>query len=331
MYIGRLSAKTQGLRKAFINAQENDRHYNIKSLRTIDKGLARKYTDAKYYGGSLKDFWHGVKKFGKRIINSAVETTKNMYKGPKMLISAIAKSDTAKKVIEGVGNSVGKAVGVPSLGTIINTGITSADNITDTIERIIKAIKDKNPQLAVQDIKKVIKDVKDTTEQITKQTDLPQEQKDKVLDNVNKIYNKLPDVIKDKGLNEVAKAAGYLPFVDVNTLKQEMKQKKGKAGGVIPHWKIQKPVIIRKYPNVFKGLPTYNPKVVASVAAGIYGAHTSQPVPGGRMSMSGESKPQDMMIVDKNVEVENSGRMTLRGATGQESDLMKRLKARIGK
>ena len=107
-----------------------------------------------------------------------------------------------------------------------------------------------------------------------------------------------------------------------------MKQKKGKAGGVIPHWKIQKPVVIRKYPHVFKGLPTYNPKVVASVAAGVYG---------GRMSMSGESKPQDMIIVDKNVEIQNnpeSGRMTLRGTGGSscgESDLKKRLKARIGK
>lgn len=331
MYIGRLSAKTQGLRKAFINSQENDRHYNIKSLRTIDKDLARKYTDARYYGGSLKDFWNKAKKFGKRILNSAVETTKNMYKGPKMLISAIAKSDTAKKVIEGVGNTVGKAVGVPSLGTIINTGITSADNITDTIEKIIKAIKDKNPQLAIQDIKKVITDVKNTTEQITKQTDLPQEQKDKVLNNVNKIYNKLPDVIKEKGLNEVEKAAGYLPILDINTLKQEMKEKKGKAGGMVPHWKIQKPIIIRKYPNIFKRLPNYNPKVVASVAAGIYAA--SQQVPGGRMSMSGESKPQDMKIIDNNVKIQNnpeSGRMTLRG-TGGESDLMKKLKAKIGK
>ena len=189
MYISRLSAKTQGLRKAFINAQENDRHYNIKSLRSIDKGLARKYTDAKYYGGSLKSFWEGAKKFGKRILNSAVETTKNMYKGPKMLIDAISKSDTAKNVISKVGNAVGSSFGVPTLGTMINTGISSASSITDMIENIIKNIKNKNPQLAVNDIKNVINKVKDTTEEITKQTNLKDEEKQKVLDNVKKIYD----------------------------------------------------------------------------------------------------------------------------------------------
>ena len=321
MYISRQSAKTQWLRKAFINAQENDRHYNIKTLRTIDKGLARKYTDARYYGGSLKDFWKGVKKFGKRIVNSAITTTKNMYKGPKTLISAIAKSDTAKKVIEGVGNSVGKAVGVPTLGTIINTGITSADNITDTIERIIKSIKEKNPQLAIQDIKQVINDVKNTAENITKQTDLSKEEKDKVINNVNKIYDKLPDVIKEKGLNVVSKAAGYLPVIDVNTLKQE--NKTNKKGGVIPHFKIQKPIVIRKYPKIFEKLAKYDPKVVASVAAGIYD------VPVARLTMTGSGdKPKDLNLIDENVKVEScGGRMRMAG----ESDLLKKLKAKLNK
>lgn len=327
MYISRLSAKTQGLRKAFINAQENDRHYNIKSLRSIDKGLARKYTDAKYYGGSLKSFWEGAKKFGKRILNSAVETTKNMYKGPKTLIDAISKSDTAKNVISKVGNAVGSSFGVPTLGTMINTGISSASSITDMIENIIKNIKNKNPQLAVNDIKNVINKVKDTTEEITKQTNLKDEEKQKVLDNVKKIYDKLPDVIKSEGLNKVDKAAGYLPFVDVNTLKSVERKTKSKTGGMVKQaWKITKPLIIRHYKTIFDKLPKYEPQVVADVAAGIYGA--SQPVPGGRLTLSGSSKPSDMKIVDNNVKIENSGRLRMAGG---ESELMKKLKAKLGK
>lgn len=334
MYISRLSAKTQGLRKAFINAQENDRHYNIKSLRSIDKGLARKYTDAKYYGGSLKSFWEGAKKFGKRILNSAVETTKNMYKGPKMLIDAISKSDTAKNVISKVGNAVGSSFGVPTLGTMINTGISSASSITDMIENIIKNIKNKNPQLAVNDIKNVINKVKDTTEEITKQTNLKDEEKQKVLDNVKKIYDKLPEVIKSEGLNKVDKAAGYLPFVDVNTLKAVEKKTKSKTGGIINKqaWKITKPIIIRHYKTIFDKLPKYEPQVVADVAAGVYGA--SQPVPGGRLTLSGSgsSQPADMKIVNEPVKVESSGRLRMAGKTeGEESELMKKLKSKLSK
>ena len=325
MYISRLSAKTQGLRKAFINAQENDRHYNIKSLRSIDKGLARKYTDAKYYGGSLKSFWEGAKKFGKRILNSAVETTKNMYKGPKMLIDAISKSDTAKNVISKVGNAVGSSFGVPTLGTMINTGISSASSITDMIENIIKNIKNKNPQLAVNDIKNVINKVKDTTEEITKQTNLKDEEKQKVLDNVKKIYDKLPEVIKSEGLNKVDKAAGYLPFVDVNTLKAVEKKTKSKTGGMINKqaWKITKPIIIRHYKTIFDKLPKYEPQVVADVAAGVYG---------GRLTLSGSSQPEDMKIVNEPVKVESSGRLRMAGKTeGEESEVIRKLKAKLGK
>ena len=325
MYISRLSAKTQGLRKAFINAQENDRHYNIKSLRSIDKGLARKYTDAKYYGGSLKSFWEGAKKFGKRILNSAVETTKNMYKGPKMLIDAISKSDTAKNVISKVGNAVGSSFGVPTLGTMINTGISSASSITDMIENIIKNIKNKNPQLAVNDIKNVINKVKDTTEEITKQTNLKDEEKQKVLDNVKKIYDKLPDVIKSEGLNKVDKAAGYLPFVDVNTLKAVEKKTKSKTGGMIGKqaWKITKPIIIRHYKTIFDKLPKYEPQVVADVAAGVYG---------GRLTLSGSSQPADMKIVNEPVKVESSGRLRMAGKTEDgESEVIRKLKAKLGK
>ena len=172
--------------------------------------------------------------------------------------------------------------------------------------------------------------MKDTTEEITKQTNLKDEEKQKVLDNVKKIYDKLPDVIKSEGLNKVDKAAGYLPFVDVNTLKAVEKKTKSKTGGMIPKWKITKPIIIRHYKTIFDKLPKYEPQVVADVAAGVYG---------GRLTLSGSeggsSKPSDMKIVNEPVKVDGCGAGRLRMAgenlKGSESELMKKLKAKLGK
>ena len=184
-------------------------------------------------------------------------------------------------------------------------------------------IKEKNPQLAVQDIKEVINKIKNTVQDITNQTNLKDEQKKKINDNVEKIYDKLPDVIKEQGLNKVDKAAGYLPFVDINTLKQVERKTKSKTGGMIPKWKILKPVVIKHYKEVFDRLPKYEPQVVADVAAGVYGALS---VPSGRLHLSGNSKPDDMKIVDNNVKVE-SGRLRMAG----QSDLLKKLRANLNK
>ena len=88
-------------------------------------------------------------------------------------------------------------------------------------------------------------------------------------------------------------------------------------------WKITKPIIIRHYKTIFDKLPKYEPQVVADVAAGVYG---------GRLTLSGNSQPEDMKIVNEPVKVESSGRLRMAGKTeGDESDLMKKLKAKLGK
>lgn len=306
MYISRQNAKTQGLRKAFVNAQETDRHYNIKSLRTIDKDLARKYTDARYYGGSLKSFWNKVKKFGKHVINSAIKTTRNMYKGPKKLIDFVSKNDAVKNIVGTVGNAVGSAVGVPMLGNMINTGITSASNITDGLENVIKNIQNKNPQMALNDIKNIVGKVKDTATEISK--DLPEDQKKAVENKVNEIYNKLPSVIKSEGQAAVEKAAGYLPLVDIKTLKEKMLKGKGKQGGMIPKWRITKPRDALKIATKFK-LPNYDADSVGAVAGAIWGKKS------GRLYMSGETKEKEVKPSEK-----ASGRLSMAGKTESKNE-----------
>lgn len=323
MYIPQNSCKTQGLRKAYINSLTNDRHYSIKQIRNIDKNLARTYTNAKYYGGSLKSFWNKVKRFGKHIINSAINTTRNMYKPAKWIINKLANSKTAESVINGVGNAVGAAVGVPGLGAMINTGLKSADTISDSIENIIKNIMNKNPNLTFDEVKKLINKVKTTTENVVNSTNISQAEKDKVKENVNKIYNKLPDVIKTEGFKKVDEAAGYLPVIDSSTLKE--KELKGKGGAIKREYRVVKPIIITKYKELFKDLPTYKADSVGSVAGAIY-----------RGSRKIASKPSEKDECGRvGLAGGNGGRVNLSGKNEKNmtnnSDLINKLRAKLNK
>jgi hypothetical protein len=329
MYIPQNCCKTQGLRKAYINSLTNDRHYSIKQIRNIDKNLARTYTNAKYYGGSLKSFWNKVKKFGKRVISSAVNTTRQMYKPAKWIINKLANSKTAESVINGIGNAVGSAVGVPGLGAIINTGLKSADTITDSIENIIKNIMDKNPSLTIQEIKNLINKVKTTTENVVNSTNISQEEKDKVKENVNKIYNKLPDVIKSEGIKKVDEAAGYLPVVDFSSLTE--KELKGKGGAIRREYRVIKPILIAKHKELFNGLPAYKAASVGSVAGAIM-----------KPKIASKPKEKDGCSGRVGLAGGNGGRVGLSGGrvglAGEDktsktnnSDLINKLRAKLNK
>lgn len=200
MYISVNNCRTQGLRKAYINSMTNDRHYNIKALKNIDKDLARSYTNTKYYGGSLKSFWEKAKRFGKRILNSAITTTRNMYKPVKWLVHQAASNDTIKGILGKLGDAVGSTVGVPGLGKIINQTISTADNISDGIEKIFKTIVDKNPNATKDEIKELIKDAKKEIIDVSSTLPITPEQQKKVeeavknvkpKDYINKIGNKV--------------------------------------------------------------------------------------------------------------------------------------------
>lgn len=271
MYIPANNYMTQGLRISFIHSLNNDKCYHTKRLRKIDDRLARDYTQTQLYGGSLKSFWGKIKNIGKHVINSAINTTKNMYKPVKWIIKNINKSDAIKGLITKVGNTAGPAVGVPGLGTMITTGIQSADKITDGIENVVNNIKNKNPALALKDIKSVVTNIKDTVSDVTNASNMSDEQKKKVNDNVNKVYNALPNVIKEEGLEKVQKAAGYIPFLDSATMK--ITERTGKKGGVLkPKIRFTKPMIITKNADIFKkyGWSNYNPDTVGTIGGAVF-------------------------------------------------------------
>lgn len=262
---------TQGLRISFIHSLNNDKGYHIKRLRKIDDRLARDYTQTQLYGGSLKSFWGKIKNIGKHVINSAINTTKNMYKPVKWIIKNVNKSDAIKGLITKVGNTAGPAIGVPGLGTMITTGIQSADKITDGIENVVNNIKNKNPALALKDIKSVVTNIKDTVSDVTNASNMSDEQKKKVNDNVNKVYNALPSVIKEEGLEKVQKAAGYIPFLDSATMK--ITERTSKKGGVLkPKIRFTKPKIITEKKDIFKkyGWADYNPDTVGNVGGAVF-------------------------------------------------------------
>ena len=190
MYISQLNCKTQGLRKAYINSMTNDRHYNIKSLKKLDKDLARTYTNTKYYGGSLKSFWQKAKRFGKRILDSAITTTKNMYKPVKWIIKNIATNDTVKAIVSKAADALGATVGVPGLGKMVTSAITAANNISDKMEDIFKKIVEKNPNATKDEIKQLFNMTKDEIMNISNQTNISPEQKKKIEDALKDINPK---------------------------------------------------------------------------------------------------------------------------------------------
>lgn len=247
------------------------RNYDIDELKSYSFDAARAYSRLQY-GGSFGSFLNKIKDIGKRIINSAITTTTNMYKPVKWITEKIAKNDTVKGIVSKLGDAVGTSVGVPGLGKIITTGITAADNITDGIENVIKGIKEKNPQVSVQEAKNLVNTVKNSVDSVVNSTNISDEEKNKILDRTNQIYNKLPDVIKASGYNKVKQAAGYLPFIDPSTLSET--ERTGKGGRILkPKIRVLKPRIINDLfkDGALKLNEKYNPEVVAEITNGIYG------------------------------------------------------------
>lgn len=250
----------------------NDNHYNIKELGKVSKNLAREYQNAKVYGGSLKQFWNKAKKGIKKFFTSALKIAKPVMKGAQKALKFVANNETLQNVIEKVGNTVGPAIKVPGLGTIIKTGVKAADKVADGIENIINAIVKKNPSLTVEEAKKVVTTIKDTVDDFKKQHSTNEEEKKKLDDSTKKVMKGLPDAISEHGLKKVQEAAGYLPFIDPSTLVQ--KSRTGKGGRALkPSVRVVKPKILTQYKDFFekvRKLPPYKADVVGPVAGRVY-------------------------------------------------------------
>lgn len=282
MFISQNNCKTQGLRKAYINAITSDRYKlnkGVKELKKLDasRRLARRFTDIKYYGGSFKSFLSKVKGFGKRIWESAKNVTKNMYKPVKGVIKILQK-EPVKSLVEKGANAVGSAFGVPGLGKIVSTAVKGADSISDILESVIKAITEKNPNVTVQEAKKLVNEVRNVVDDVGSQLgkdNVSEEVIKKIKEQGQQVLQKLPTLIKHEGYDKVEQAAGYLPFLDAKTYKE--KERTGKGGRVLePMKRFLKPKIVTKYQHIFDkyGIPKYSPDVVGKV--------------GGRMFMGGK-------------------------------------------
>lgn len=353
MYISQNNCKTQGLRKAYINAITSDRYKlnkGVKELKKIDasKRLAKRFTDIKYYGGGFKDFLKKVKGFGKRIWESAKNTTKMMYKPIKWGLKTLQKEPINSLVSKGA-DALGSAFGVPGMGKIVSTAIKGADSITDIMENIIKSIMEKNPQVSVQEAKKLVEEVKNVVDDVGKelgQEKASEEVIKKLKEQGEKVLKKLPTLVKEEGLEKVEKAAGYLPFLDPKTYTE--KERTGKGGRALkPLRRFVKPKIITKYQRIFDklGIPKYNPDIVGEVGGRMFiggnggrmGNGVSNSKECGRMYMGGNGGriPNSKSIKEKDNKNEEkfSKERISKNTQGEESkeSLIDILRSRISK
>lgn len=256
MLISQNCCRTQGLRKAYLNSMTNERHYNIKALRKLDKKLASTFTNTKYYGGSWKSFWGKVKGFGKRVLSVA----KKIYPYASKALKFVAKNPVAQAAISAI----------PKVGPVIAEALKGADNVKDIVEKVIQAIMNKNPQTTYQEAKKIVDTVKDVADNVIDK--MPEgADKDKYHKNVDNLYNKLPSLVKSEGVDKVQKAAGYLPFLDGSTMTTTERQGKG-GRALAPKIRFKKPLFITKQKEIFKklGVPDYDAEIVGKVGGALY-------------------------------------------------------------
>ena len=234
----------------------NERHYNIKALRKLDKKLASTFTNTKYYGGSWKDFWGKIKGFGKKVLTVA----RKIYPYASKALKFVAKNPVAQAAISAI----------PKVGPVIAEALKGADNVKDIVEKVIQAIMNKNPQTTYQEAKKIVDTVKDVADNVIDK--MPEgADKDKYHKNVDNLYNKLPSLVKSEGADKVQKAAGYLPFLDGSTMTTTERQ--GKGGRVLaPKIRFKKPLFITKQKELFKklGVPDYDAEIVGKVGGALY-------------------------------------------------------------
>ena len=319
MLISQNCCRTQGLRKAYLNSMTNERHYNIKALRKLDKKLASTFTNTKYYGGSWKDFWGKVKGFGKKVLSVA----RKIYPYASKALKFVAKNPVAQAAISAI----------PKVGPVIAEALKGADNVKDIVEKVIQAIMNKNPQTTYQEAKKIVDTVKDVADNVIDK--MPEgADKDKYHKNVDNLYNKLPSLVKSEGADKVQKAAGYLPFLDGSTMTTTERQ--GKGGRVLaPKIRFKKPLFVTKQKELFKklGVPDYDAEVVGKVGGALFKTKGKNPfdkvleaaktnkIASAQLKKSGE--------IPEAEECGRSGRLNLGGESeNRRAEIIARIKAR---
>lgn len=310
MYIPANNYITPGLRVSFIHSLHNDKAYSIKNLRKIDERLARDYSQTQLYGGSFKSFWKKVSSIGKKVLNAPAQIASKIYPYMKKGIDFLAKNDTAQTLIKSI----------PKAGPIISEGVKQLSKITDTTDKIIESIRNKNPGIAFNEAKNLVTNVRDAVKDVSDKANISDEQKQKIKDNTDKVYNALPSLIKSEGFEKVEKAAGYLPFLDAATMK--VTERTSKKGGVLkPKIRFTKPRIITQHADIFKKykFPEYNPEVVGTVGGALFKTY------------KGNSKAQKDSILSKESEVKEETKLPKSGRAGKTAECGKLSSGRAGR
>lgn len=290
MYIDHI-ARRPSIREANRIETVQAKNVNIKKLRMMDKQIAQDFVNGKYHGGRLymgRGFGSWLKKSFKKIGNFAKKAFNKVIKPAyqkviKPGLNFLTKNEIGKSITSGASKIIGSAVSaIPVVGPIAGPVVSntlpsvleSVNNITDAAESVVQGIKDKNPQVSINQAKEIVGTIKKTY------NTLSDEAKKAKAEQMKKVEQKLPETIKAEGFEAVMKAAPFLPIVDLSTLREE--QTPGRGGKLKTTYKIRKP----------KGadqLGKYSAPIVARVA--------------GRMFLSGEVPG---LIADVKEEVKES-------------------------
>lgn len=287
------------------------RNVNTKKLEMMNKNAKKMYVNSRYHGGrlylgrgaGLKSFLKKVGKFAKKAYTKVVRP---MYKKVvKPGLNFLTQNETGKALVNTVSSVMSQAAEmVPVVGPVIApivkkelpTVLGAADSITTAAENIVQSIKDRNPQITVQqgkDIYNTIKKTYDSLSEDIKQTKAEQ---------MKKIEQNLPDTIKAEGYESVFKAAPFLPIVDLTTLKEESVS--GRGGKLKRVYKVRKPTGADKYGK-------YSAPIVARVA--------------GRMFLSGSCGTDPVRMVSK---IPPTPKKITKVSGGKTMDLLEELRAK---
>lgn len=291
MYIDHISRRPS-IREATRFETVQAKNVNIKKLKMLDKNSGEAVQRAKYHGGRLylgKGFGSWLKRnfrrvgnFAKSAFNKVIKPTYSKIIKPGL--NFLTKTELGKQITDAGSKIIGSAVSaIPVVGPIagpvvantLPTVVNAADSVTSAAENIVKGIKEKNPQVTTQQAKDIVKTIQTTYNTLKDEAKAVKEEQTK------KALEALPDTIKAEGFEAVAKAAPFLPLIDLTTLKVDTSQKGGKIKQV---YKVRKP-------SGCAGLK-YSPTIVARVAGRMFMAGKAEPVESSENSSLETSKAE---------------------------------------
>lgn len=277
------------------------RNLNIKNLKRLDSRLAKNYADYKRMGGgSLKSFLGKVGRFGRKVLNAMPAISRKLHALTGKALTWL-NTDTGKAIVDKLAKAAETGLKLPGISNIIKKIPEVAKEGFDRLTEIVQGIKEKNPGVSVEQATQLVKDIYNTSKNIYNEY---QDSKKKAEEETAKIADKLSDVIKEEGKQEISaglmKAGKYLPLF---SLVNPVYVKKSKDGGMIklPVPKFKKPSdLIKKYISE-QAVKDYPTAAVNKYAGRLYLAGMCGPTP--------ENEPRAMATVKGS----KSGRLYLGG------------------